>query len=122
MFLCGALWSLVVQPATLPRWHRALVANRSTYAHSRPGRPPVAQAIAQGTTVLVHRLAKESAQWEYRRTHGELAIMGIVVAFSSVWAILKRHWTSSDCRSSATPSPRVRGSDPVGAENVIHGP
>jgi hypothetical protein len=37
----------------------------------------------------------------YRRIHGELATMGIVIAASSVWAILKRHGVD--------PSPRRSG-------------
>ena len=76
-----------VQPATLLSWHRDLVANRWTYPHGRPGRP----GIAKGTTALILRLAKENPAWGYRRIHGELATMGIVIAASSVWAILKRH-------------------------------
>ncbi|MHB1790757.1 MAG: integrase core domain-containing protein, partial [Acidimicrobiales bacterium] len=40
-------------------------------------------------------------QWGYRRIHGELATMGIVIAPSSVWAILKRHGVD--------PSPRRSG-------------
>jgi putative transposase len=46
-------------------------------------------------------LAKENPQWGYRRIHGELATMGIVIAASSVWAILKRHGID--------PSPRRSG-------------
>ncbi len=76
-----------VQPQTLLRWHRDLVAKRWTYPHARPGRP----AIAQGTTALVLRLAKGNPQWGYRRIHGELATIGVTIAASSVWAILKRH-------------------------------
>jgi putative transposase len=51
-------------------------------------------------------LAKENPQWGYRRIHGELATMGIVIAPSSVWAILKRHGVE--------PSPRR--SEPTWAE------
>ncbi|HET9731998.1 MAG TPA: integrase core domain-containing protein [Acidimicrobiales bacterium] len=86
-----------VQPETLLRWHRDLVAKRWTYPHSRPGRP----GIAKGTTALVLRLAKENPTWGYRRIHGELATMGIVISPSSVWAILKRHGIE--------PSPRRSG-------------
>jgi putative transposase len=81
------LGGLFVQPATLLRWHRDLVAKRWTYPHGRPGRP----GIAKGTTDLVLRLAKENPTWGYRRIHGQLATMGITIAPSSVWAILKRH-------------------------------
>ena len=86
-----------VQPATLLRWHRDLVAKRWTYPHGRPGRP----AIPAGTTALVLRLAKENPAWGYRRIQGELATMGIAIAASSVWAILKRHGIE--------PSPRRSG-------------
>jgi transposase InsO family protein len=36
-------------------------------------------------------LARENPTWGYRRIYGELARMGIVLAPSSLWAILKRH-------------------------------
>jgi len=91
------LGHLFVQPSTLLRWHRDLVAKRWTYPHGRPGRP----ALSNGTTALVLRLAKDNPQWGYRRIHGELATMGIVIAASSVWAILKRHGIE--------PSPRRAG-------------
>jgi putative transposase len=50
---------------------------------------------------VVLRLAKENPTWGYRRIHGELATMGIVIAPSSVWATLKRHGID--------PSPRRSG-------------
>ena len=86
-----------VQPATLLRWHRDLVAKRWTYPHGRPGRP----AIPAGTTALILRLANENPRWGYRRIQGELATMGIPIAASSVWAILQRH--------DIEPSPRRSG-------------
>jgi putative transposase len=40
---------------------------------------------------LVLRLAKENPTWGYRRIQGELATMGVRLAPSSVWEILRRH-------------------------------
>ena len=76
-----------VQPETLLRWHRDLVRRRWTYPHRRSGRP----ALPVGTVHLVLRLAKENPTWGYRRIHGELATIGVRLAPSSVWAILRRH-------------------------------
>ena len=86
-----------VRPATLLRWHRDLVAKRCTYPHGWPGRP----GIPKGTTALIVRLAKENPNWGYRRIQGELAIIGIPIAPSSVWATLKRYGIE--------PSPRRSG-------------
>ena len=47
------------------------------------------------------RLAKENPKRGYRRIHGELATMGITMAASRLWAILKRHGVD--------PSPRRSG-------------
>ena len=38
---------------------------------------------------MVLRLARENESWGYRRIHGELARLGITVAPSTVWQILK---------------------------------
>ena len=78
-------WSMfVVKPDTLLRWHRRLVANHWTYPH-RPGRP----ATVAETGRMIIRLARENPTWGYRRIHGELARLGITIAASTVWAILK---------------------------------
>jgi putative transposase len=46
---------------------------------------------------VVLRLARENESWGYRRVHGELAALGIAIAPSTVWQILKdardRHGT-----------------------------
>jgi len=75
-----------VQPETLLRWHRDLVRRRWTYPH-RSGRP----SVPAGTVGIVLQLARENPTWGYRRIHGELVTMGIGLAPSSVWAILRRH-------------------------------
>ncbi len=35
------------------------------------------------------RLAKENPLWGYRRIHGELAKLGVTIAPSAVWEILR---------------------------------
>src|SRR3954469_20135403 len=74
-----------VRPATILRWHRDLVADRHAVA-SRPkraGRPPTLRSIR----ALVLRLARENNSWGYRRIHGELLVLGVKVAASTVWEI-----------------------------------
>jgi putative transposase len=79
-------WSIfVVKPATVLAWHRRLVANHWTYPH-RPGRP---STIAE-TRRTILRFAQENPTWGYRRIHGDLARLGIAIAASTVWSILKR--------------------------------
>ena len=83
----GAL-HLPVTPATILRWRRDLVKRRwaAKSGHKRPGRPRKHPQI----TRLVLRMARENA-WGYRRITGELAGLGITVAPSTVWEILKKH-------------------------------
>ena len=76
---------LLVQPATLLRWHRDLVRRRWSYPH-RSGRPGVAAEIR----ALVLRLARENPSWGYRRVHGELCRLGYTIGASTVWVILQR--------------------------------
>jgi putative transposase len=73
-----------VCPETLLGWHRRLVARRWTYGGQR-GRPRKRDELRG----LVKRLAVENPTWGYRRIAGELRRLGITVAPSTVWAILK---------------------------------
>jgi putative transposase len=80
---------LLVRPDTILRWHRNFLKRRHAAACSprRRGRPRTARSIR----ALVLRLARENPSWGYRRIHGELAALGITVAASTVWEILKAH-------------------------------
>jgi transposase len=80
---------LIVTPDTITRWHRDLIRRRhaALSRSKRPGRPPTHRAIRS----LILRLARENPSWGYRRIHGELATLGITVAASTVWEILKQH-------------------------------
>src|SRR5438876_713137 len=79
--------SLLVQPATLLRWHRELVRRRWSYPAHPQGRPPLVSQARQ----LVLRLAAENPSWGYKRIHGELNGLGFTLSPSTVWNILRRH-------------------------------
>ena len=78
---------LIIRPDTVLRWHRDLVRQRHAERsrRKRPGRPRTVASIRR----LVLRLVHENPAWGYRRVHGELATLGIKVAASTVWQILK---------------------------------
>ncbi len=73
-----------VKPETLLAWHRKLVARRWTYAHKKPGRPPLEPSLR----TLILRLARENPQWGYRRIVGELKGLGVTVSPTSVRKVL----------------------------------
>ena len=78
---------LLVRPDTVLRWHRNLFARRHAIASrpNRPGRPRTLRSIR----ALVLRLARDNPCWGYRRVHGELLVLGVKVAASTVWEILR---------------------------------
>ncbi|MFE9976674.1 integrase core domain-containing protein [Streptomyces hirsutus] len=78
---------LLVRPDTVLRWHRDLVARRHADQSKpkRPGRPRTVHSVR----ALVLRLARENPTWGYRRLHGELLVLGVKVAASTVWKILR---------------------------------
>jgi putative transposase len=87
---------LLVRPDTVLKWHRDLLARRHA-ALSRPRRhAALSRPRRRGRTrtlrsirALVLRLARENGSWGYRRVHGELLTLGIKVAPSTVWEILR---------------------------------
>jgi putative transposase len=81
-------YRLLVRPETLLRWQRDLMARRHA-ARSRPIRPGRPRTI-RSIRLLVVRLARENPGWGYRRIHGELLSLGIKVAASTVWEILRQ--------------------------------
>ena len=74
----------LVTPGTVLRWHRRLITRKWTYPN-RTGRPPVSAGIA----ALIKRIATENPGWGYRRIHGELLVLGVKIAASTVWEILR---------------------------------
>jgi putative transposase len=78
---------LVTPPDTILRWHRDIVRRRwaARSIRDRTGRP----ATRRNIRALVRRLARENPGWGYRRIHGELAGLGVKIAASTVWEILK---------------------------------
>jgi transposase len=78
---------LIVTSGTILRWHRDIVRRRwaRMSRKGRSGRPATHRRIRS----VVLRLARENESWGYRRIQCELAGLGITVAPSTVWQILK---------------------------------
>ena len=94
-----AAMRLIVTPGTVLRWHRDIVRRRWSRRsrQGRSGRPATHRKVRS----VVLRLARENESWGYRRIHGELAGLGITVAPSTVWQILKN--------AGIDPAPRREG-------------
>ena len=108
---------LLVTPDTMVRWHRDIVRRRQAARsmRGRTGRPTTQRNIR----ALARRLARENPGWGYRRIHGELAGLGVKVAASTVWEILRNagidpapRWTprTSGTNSSAPAAPATSAS------------
>jgi putative transposase len=52
-------------------------------------RAPRPTRTLRAIRALVLRLARENGSWGYRRVHGELFVLGVKVAASTVWEILR---------------------------------
>ena len=83
-----SLVPLLARPETVLRWHRDLLARRHA-ARSRPNRPGQPRTVPS-IRLLVLRLASDNPCWGYRRIHGELLVLGIRTAASTVWEILQQ--------------------------------
>jgi hypothetical protein len=85
--------SLIVQPATLLRWHRAgfrlFWRLKSRAGKSRPGLP-------QTTIDLIQRMANENPLWGAERIRGELLKVGVRVAKRTLLSAASRS-TCADC-------------------------
>jgi len=94
-----AAMRLIVTPGTIVRWQRDIVRRRwaRRSRRGRSGRP----ATHHKVRLVVLRLARENESWGYRRIHGQLAVLGVTVAPSTVWQILKN--------AGISPAPRRDG-------------
>ncbi len=108
-----AAMRLIVTPGTILRWHRDIVRRRWSRrsCQGRSGRPATHRKVRS----VVLRLARENESWGYRRIHGELAGLGITVAPSTVWQILKNAGidpapAGRDLAGPSSCGPRRRGS------------
>jgi transposase len=92
----------LIRPDTILRRHRDLLRRQhaAASAHRRRGRRRTVRSIR----VLVLRLARENSSWGDRRIHGEPAALGIKVAASTVWEILKAHGIDPSPEREHTPS------------------
>jgi putative transposase len=94
----------LITPDTIVRWHPGIVRRRwaARSAHARTGRP----ATLRNIKALVRRLARENPEWGYRRIHGELAGLGVNIAASTVWEILKASGINPGRRRTGTTWPQ----------------
>jgi putative transposase len=101
---------LLVTPDTILRWHRNIVRRRwaARSRSGRTGRP----ATRRNIRALVLRLAQDNPEWGYRRIHGELACLGVKIAASTAWEILKN----------ARIDPAPRRTAPTGSSSCAHEP
>ena len=94
---------LLVTPDTILRWHRDIVRRRWA---ARSMRGKTGRQRPGGTSgPWSDGWPARTPDWGYRRIHGELAGLGVKVAASTVWEILKA--------SGIDPAPTADGADVV---------
>ncbi len=78
---------VLVKPATVLRWHRAIVKRKWTYGNTaKRGRPPTPAA----TVELIVRFARENRTWGYGKIQGELLKVGHRVSRATIKRVLRR--------------------------------
>jgi putative transposase len=91
-------------------------AGRGQVRHEHPAQArPAADVLSIAR--LVVRLAKENSLWGYRRIHGEITKLGVTVAPSTVWEILRAAGIDPAPRRAgptwgSSCAPRPQGSSP----------
>jgi hypothetical protein len=88
--------------------------------HAAAARPkhPGRRRTVRSIRVLVLRLVRENPQWGYRRVHGELLVLGVKVAASTVWENPARGRHRSGTRSSGQHLVRLPAITGEGAAGV----
>jgi len=71
---------VLIQPATVDRWHREGARRRWRRRSRRPGRPRIDSPCRD----LIRRMAAENCLWGAPRIHGELLKLGITISERSV--------------------------------------
>jgi putative transposase len=109
-FIPRRRWAEVfpVTPATLLAWQRRLATRKYDTSGRKPGRTPTVRSIAR----LTIRLAHENPLWGYRRIHGELTKLGMTIAPSTIYEILR----------AAASTPRHAGTARPGGSSCTHKP
>src|SRR5450432_4489176 len=80
----------IVQPETLLKWHRRLVASKWDFSRRRTAKPARPFVFAE-LEHLVLQFARENPGWGYDRIVAALANLGCHISDQTVGNILKRH-------------------------------
>jgi len=88
--------TLLIQPATILRWHRAGFRAFWRRRSRRPGRPPTPRAT------LMREMAAHNPRWGAERIRGELLKLGIRVCKRTIQRYMRRSLSGGDGQSWST--------------------